>query len=552
VSIGESAESPSSESLDVHTLPTVRQALGFDSLRRGRAEVVAGASGLERRVRWVHVSELATIAEMLRGGELLLTTGIALPEDAQGLTKYVRSLADADAAGIVVGLGPRFVDSVPAAMVRAADKHNLPLMVLRRFTRFIEVTEDVHSQIVDIQVEELRASERIHATFTELAVEGIGFEDIVRQVARMAGCPVVLENLVHRMLTYDTAGRPAEEVLANWEALSRSVRAESRTAYDPALDWLVSSVGARGNDWGRLVLISPKGPLKRMEMLAERAASTLALSRLLERDDKTIDLHVHGTLLASLLSPTQPIEALALEAEAVGVPLLNRRVVGLAIRLGEPVAADATRRQVDLRTLADSASAAARAAKLFALVGLVEDYTVALLLSLPANADERAVLERWTDSLRQQAPGLNYIVAVGSGVTRMTDIRGSLIEAMQVAAGATRCEAELPYFRSSDLRLRGLLQLMRDDLRLQSFAEREVGALIAYDQLHGTSLVAVLRSYLDSGRNKTAAAERAHVSRPWMYERLARIESILNVSLESEDVCVSMQVALMALDAMQS
>jgi hypothetical protein len=33
-------------------------------------------------VRWVHVSELADIATLLRGGELVLTTGIALPSAA--------------------------------------------------------------------------------------------------------------------------------------------------------------------------------------------------------------------------------------------------------------------------------------------------------------------------------------------------------------------------------------------------------------------------------------------------------------------------------------
>jgi PucR family transcriptional regulator, purine catabolism regulatory protein len=536
----------------VHLLPTVAETLAFESLRKGRAEVVAGSGGTDRRVRWVHVSELPTIAEMLRGGELLLTTGIALPEKPEGLARYIRQLARADAAGVVIGLGPRFVDQVPMAMLRAADETGLPLILLRRFTRFIDITEDVHSQIVDIQVEELRVSERIHATFTELAMEGIGLEDVIHQVAKMAGCPIVLENLVHRVLAYDTAGHSPDEVIEDWESRSRSVRVSSRTAFDPASGWLVSSVGARGKDWGRLVLLSPQGPLKRMETLAERAAATLALGRLVERDAETLELQAHGTLLSGLLSPKQTIDALAVEAEAAGIPLENRRVVGAALRLTGPVPTDLVTGQVRLRNIAESATAAARSAELLALIGIVEDFTVAVLISLPLTKKEDPALDRWTKNLRYQSAAQQYVIGVGAAATRTADIRGSLMEATQVAAVAQYLDVDKPYFRRSDLGLRGLLQTLRGDVRLQGFAEGELGPLLEYDRVNGTGLVAVLRSFLESGRRKTAAAERAHVSRSWMYERLAKVEEILGVSLESEDTCVCLQVALMALDTMRT
>ncbi len=45
--------------------------------------------GCGEPVRWVHPSELADIAPLLRGGDLVLTTGIALPEDDAALTSYV-------------------------------------------------------------------------------------------------------------------------------------------------------------------------------------------------------------------------------------------------------------------------------------------------------------------------------------------------------------------------------------------------------------------------------------------------------------------------------
>ncbi|MFZ2504019.1 MAG: PucR family transcriptional regulator ligand-binding domain-containing protein [Nocardioides sp.] len=532
-------------------LPTVAEALVFDSLSRGRAEVVAGATGLDRRLRWAHISELPTIADVLRGGELIITTGIALPEDEPGLAQYVYSLAKAGAVGLVVGLGPRFVTNVPGAMLRVADQQGFPLILLRRFTRFIEITEDIHSRIVDAQVEELRAADEIHKTFTELAVEGSPIEGVVRHVAKMSASPVVLENLVHQVLAYDTAGRPVEDVIDDWEARSRAVHVSARTAHDGESGWLVGTVGARGRDWGRLILLEP-GRGRRLDMLVERAAITLALGRLVERDLNSMNLHVHGKLLAGLLSPDSPNQDLALEAKALGVPLDSRRTVGVAVRLRGAVIVDPVQHQVRLRALADAASRAARSVGSQALVGLVEGNSiVAVLLSLPKDRDLRENVTRWVNALAHLAADEQYVVGVGSPAHQASEARRSLVEATQVSEAGLAMDDSRPFLQSADLRLRGLLQVLRGNLELQTFAEHELGPLLEHDRHHGTTLVAVLRSYLECGRNKTAAAEHAHVSRPWMYERLARVERVLDVDLDSEEACVSLQVAIMAWDAMR-
>lgn len=90
-------------------------------VRRGRPLIVAGASAAKNRVRWVHVSELLDIAHLLRGGELLLTTGFTFPEDPSELTAYVRELAAADLSGLVVELGRRYGE-LPAVMVRMLNR----------------------------------------------------------------------------------------------------------------------------------------------------------------------------------------------------------------------------------------------------------------------------------------------------------------------------------------------------------------------------------------------------------------------------------------------
>ncbi|WP_455565588.1 PucR family transcriptional regulator [Micromonospora purpureochromogenes] len=577
--------------------PTVREVLALDPVRHGAPRLVAGDAGLDAPVRWVHVAEVPDIATLLGGGELVLTTGIGLPADDAGLRAFIGDLADVGVSGLVVELGRRYVSGVPRVMAAAAERRGLPLVELRRATPFVRITEAVHALIVDAQLTELRATEEIHQRFTELSVEGAGPAEVVRQAAELAGCPVVLENLSRQVLAYDPAGESAELLLDGWEQHSRRIRPAGRTAYDSDSGWLVTTVGARGQDWGRLLLRWPGGgdlaagttlggrpagtPPTRLTILVERAASTLALGRLIRRDAEGLERQIHRTLLTALLDHSRPVDEVALRARALGVTLERRHLVGVVVRhrLDDPAAEGGAGESTvgaesapeagpaRLRDLAEAVGQALREAKLTGLTSAVDDQAVGALLALPDPAAEERALTAFAAALRRirldaaparpalagAVPPDAVIVAAGSGVGGLREARRSLIEARQIADAARRDRRDLPIFRLPHVGLAGLLHLLRDEPRVQTFVERELGALLAHDARHPRDqLLGTLRAYLEQGRNKSAAAAAAHLSRPAFYERLARIARILDVDLDSVEACLSLHVALLALDAIRT
>jgi len=88
------------------------------------------------------------------------------------------------------------------------------------------------------------------------------------------------------------------------------------------------------------------------------------------------------------------------------------------------------------------------------------------------------------------------------------------------------------------------------------FVERELGPLLDRDvpgedprrrrSRLDADLLAALRVYLDTGRNKSATADALHVSRPALYDRLSRLESVLGVDLDDTETCLALHVALLA------
>jgi PucR family transcriptional regulator, purine catabolism regulatory protein len=543
-------------------MPTVAEVLRLDQVQRGRPEVVAASRGLAAPVRWVHAIEFADAARLLRGGELVLTTGIALPDEEPLLGAYVAGLAGVGVSALAVELGRKYTGGLPAALITAAEERGLPLIVFTREVPFIEITEAVHALIIDDQLEQLRASARLHEVFTDLAVAGAGPADILREAARLAGRPLILEDLSHHVLACEPAGTDPAALLAELGTRSAAVPASPRTAYHPGPGWLVTTVGARGEDWGRVILVCGGPPAPADTVLVERAATTLALGRLLARQQESLERQAHRTLISVLLAqPDADPDELAAQCRALGVPVTGRQLITAVIR--SPEGGAGLLAQARVLDLAEAFADACRTERIPALVGSLDDVRAGALLSAGAGSDLEQVLGGVCAAARRALarrarrpygmPGGEPVIGVGTAASGVREVRRSLLEARQVADAAAETPGPRdgrPFYRLSDLRLRGLLSLLGGDTRLATFVDRELGPLREYDAAHGTGLVSVLGAYLAAGGNKADAAARAHLARPTLYERLRHIERILGVSLDSAESRTSLHVALLTAQRM--
>src|SRR6516225_1806058 len=467
-------------------LPSLGEVLAMEVCRRGRPVVVAGADRLDVPVRWVHAIEVTDVAQLLRGGELVLSTGIALPDDERLLAAYITELAGIGVAGLAVELGRRYAGSLPAALIIAAQQAGLPLIAFEHEVAFIEITEAVHARIIDAQLDELRVSERLHEMFTELSVAGASAEEVVRQAAALAGRPVILADLSHRVLAFSPGGADPGRLLSGFAARSRSVRLSGRTAYDEASGWLVTPVGARGEDWGRVILVCSVPPSPTDTVLIERAATTLALGRLLTRHRESLERQAHRTLISGIISQAHadPAEA-AVRSRALGVPVDGRQLIAMVLRFRGPVVSGpggprgmdpsgprgmgpggprgmgpggprgmgpggprgmgpggllgmpAHARVLDL---ADAAAAACRAERIPSLVGTLDDDRAGAMLSLGPRVEPDDVLTRLATRIRDRGGGSagdgsgwdDLVIGVGAAVGSIRDVRRSFLEASQV------------------------------------------------------------------------------------------------------------------------
>ena len=109
-------------------------------------KLVAGKSGLDNYVRWVHLIENGDISTFLHGNEMLFTTGIGISDSAQ-LLEFVGQLIEKRCSALVLNIGP-YIKSVPEELIDYCDINSLPLFTVPWNVRLIDITYDFCHRIV--------------------------------------------------------------------------------------------------------------------------------------------------------------------------------------------------------------------------------------------------------------------------------------------------------------------------------------------------------------------------------------------------------------------
>ncbi len=517
---------------------TLADILELPSVRRGEPEVVCDGP-MDHPVRWVHVSDLADLSGLLTGGELVLTTGAALADPARR-DGYLPGLADAGAVGVVVELGLH-IDRLPESVLAGGAALSLPVIVLHRPVRFIDVTEEVHRRIVADQYAEVTYAQRVHEAFTALSMRRASVDQIVSAAAEMLDTPVVLEDLNRQVLAFDGWGISAAVLLADWERRSRLAAADA---------WTACPVGPHREEWGRLIAPRVAPGDRRSIMTLERAAQALALNRMVEQNRSSLELRAQSGLIDDLRRGriTDEAEATA-RAHTLGLrPALT--YVPMAVRLRETAGADqVATAQRRVRTL-DAIMHTVRAAGHTGLAATRDDGQVDLVLA----PQRSSALEQVCTAIHHAVTRLDGVagatIGVGPESSRLVDAVGGLREAAHVAEVAMSMPLQdKPFHRASDVRLRGLLSLIRTDPRVQAFAETELAGLLAHRAKHGDEAFDLLRRFLAAGGNKAELARTLNMSRPTLYARLEALQRIVGLDLDDAESRTSLHVAMLTLSA---
>ncbi|MFF6917942.1 PucR family transcriptional regulator ligand-binding domain-containing protein [Streptomyces sp. NPDC012466] len=526
---------------------TVQRALELPGLRSGLPEVLAGAERLGRTVRWVHAGEVPHIASLLKGGELLLTTGYGLGTRPAEQRAFVRTLAERGIAALVVELGPRFT-RLPAALVDTARAAGLPLVQLHREVPFVTVTEEVHTEIVNGHYALLQRAEEVHRRCTQAVLGGGGVPQVLGILADFAGNPVFLETADGQLLYAAGAGPEGADPLQVWEGLRGQHKEEPPLAGSVLVDVPGGGPGS-GGVRARLVLLpvrSAPAPVHRMA--AERAAGILAVVLMQARQEEELAARGRGDFLTDLAEGRVTAEDAPAQARVLGFRPGEGPLLPVVMRLGDALSSGG-----GWAVLARAIAEELASVGVPVLLGVrpVEG-RVLVLLGLRAEPERETVADRVAAALRAGAgragmprPGGQPPVVVVGMAGGWTAAASGLRHAAETATAAQGLP-DRPWYDARRLDIDLLLWRLRDQPDLAAFVDRALGPLLEHDRRSRPPLLPTLTTYLAHAGRKAETARELHLNRQTLYNRLARIGELLGTDLDDPQTVLALSLALRA------
>src|SRR6266545_3671527 len=271
----------------------VREVLGAATLAGAR--VLAGAGGLDRMVQRLNVMEVPDILPWVKPHELLLTTGYPLRHDPDALVGLVAELDARGLAALAIKLH-RYLDAVPASMLAEADRRGFPIIEFPDGVGF----DDVLREVLNQQAAVLARSEEVHRALVSVVLEGGDLTDLAAELARILAGPVLVTTPDGRVVA--RAGDPAELTrLTGGERFDADgrFRVDGPAGADPCA---VVPIVAGRVDHGRIVAFS-RVPLTDADVHGlERAATVAALAITKQLAVAAVEGKYRGDFLRDLLT----------------------------------------------------------------------------------------------------------------------------------------------------------------------------------------------------------------------------------------------------------
>jgi purine catabolism regulator len=479
------------------------------------------AQALDRMIGWVHVSELEDPTPFLEGGELLLTTGLALHGGRRTQVAYVKRLAAADVLGLGLGTGLSH-DRVPATLIAAAADCGLPVIEVPRQTPFIAISKAVSRAIAADEYAAMTRTYEAQHQLTSAAVRSDGFASLVRQLARLIdGWVLLLDRGGGVMHAAPADAGSYQSSLAPEVDRLRSNRAPSSAAiHNGGHEIMVQSLGSGPGVLGFLAVGRDRSVGAVERQIVNDAASLLTFgldqSRALEVARGQLRAGMLELLLAGERQLVQkPARELwgDLPAEPLRLVVLTATAADMLARAADLLEAEARLRE----------GAVAHADLGHAVVAVVHDGDEAL---------------EWFMTVPRRLDGLHIGISDPAGYAGLAT---AFRQATRAAEVGRHLGQEVTWF--AKVASPGLLRLVGAE-HAHAFADSLLSSLEQHDATGRGDLVTSLTVWLEHHGQWDPAAARLGVHRHTLRHRLRKVEQLLGRSLDSPDARAELWLAL--------
>lgn len=524
---------------------TVRALLNTPYLT-GISRVAAGEAGLDRQVSWVHILEIHDIAsQYVDGGEMVLVTSKEFA-DKDAALRFLNELIEKNIAAVCIDTS-LYYPRIEEELVKLADDHDLPIIELYKFSRFIDISRGLNTIILNEKSDLFQNADRYDAALAAMAGSA-AFNEKIRFTA---------EYLNLEAAYWPVSGAPyytSDEIKAFVRA---NLRSESLPQGENDIlnqgNFMAKGLFTFHRLHGYLMFFSVKGPLTDFEEIVfSRLAINLRNGLINEMKEKEqLLLRQHDWIGKWLSGELEPDKIRANLRKMGYAREFNQFYVCsiLAHRKNGSEEVDKTKpaEYTVLDTFLSGISVIFRKAYeeagLVALTYVKEPVITYIIAGESADGDLREKIERAVQKLRETdnlyIDFSKSIFSIGKKALSYRQVKRSMETAGQLLSAKEFAKDGLIFY--DDLYIKEIFREVDALGMLEKFVQDRLDEILLPEN---ELMLHTLKTYYDCNCSKQKTAEALFIARQTLYPRLKKIEELLGEGFDQGEKRLACEFAV--------
>lgn len=483
------------------------------------AKVVGGFEGIFNKIDCVDIMEIPDITGWLRKGEFVLTTGYSFHGNPQGLCHILEEMHQA--GGSAVGFKPkRFLAATPREAIELSNTYKIPLIEIPPTIPYVEITQPIMEQILNVQLTMLREVYDINTRFINLLATQRG-QELLNVLGQLLGCEAAL--------------------------LTSSGSVEIHTvSFELGHVQMTKRITNGSSTIAHLALTRFLGPADVFEsMCLDQVVSLMSLDLAAKGAAATHVKYSKGDFLVELLSGSLQMEGILVQrARQLGFPQEPWRFIML---IQTHVEDQSVENAVSASSVQKAIAQWINVNHKSLVAASLGDQIVLFYATRGPNQHQTAGdLARTVQAGIEAAFGVEVRIAIGEARQELRKMTESYEESKRALEVSTKARSELCIVHYSDICVEDMLLGLGQHPTLERLYGSLIHPILVYDLENGTDLLGTLDAYIRFGGNTKQVAGELFIHRNSVHYRIERIQDILGRNLNDPELCFRINLCLRA------
>lgn len=513
------------------TVNDILQRKHFDQI-----EIVAGKDGLVDQVKWVHIVEVTKIGNLLKGNELILSTAVAWRERKELFISIVQQLIKSNAAGLCIEYGT-YTKGIPHEIISMANKANFPIILILKEVPFVEITQDIHTSLINQQYDMLANLEKISHILNKKLLSINHYDELLK---------VIYEELqVQILLLFQDESAKFYPVLP--EIKRENILKKVQAQQEPSRFVVRATIELLGEKFAELIIISSSHQLTEYDQLiVDRTANALAqffIRELYVEEKRRLE---ESEWVNSWLEGKETTPSLLNHVSAY-LPKAPRGAVVCVYQVEK--LENLTYFKLYFRSILEQ--------KGFSFLAVEKHKAIVFILFNERGlSDWKRRVVQAIEKMKQLFSDMQSDTTFNFGIGKYVSDLNAVHESYQTALETIQVNQQF-YHRSyssmfyDDLHIFRIISVASRHMNLQGMIEEYLGPIVEYDTAHQSKLMETLKMYLICNGSKKDTAQKLYIVRQTLYHRLEKIEQLLGSDFMSHEKRLALEFMLLSYDFIQ-